>query len=70
MCKECKDYKDTLNLPVTNFPMRANLAKREPDFLKFWQETLDGPLHSVSYVHKQLVAANEWRALKGEFILH
>ena len=38
MCKECKDYKDTLNLPVTNFPMRANLAKREPDFLKFWQE--------------------------------
>ncbi len=39
-------------------------------FLKFWQERLDGPLHSVSYVHKRLVAANEWRALKGEFILH
>ena len=38
MCKDCKDYKDTLNLPVTNFPMRANLAKREPGFLKFWQE--------------------------------
>ena len=38
MCKECKDYKDTLNLPVTNFPMRANLASREPTFLKFWQE--------------------------------
>ena len=38
MCKDCKDYKDTLNLPVTNFPMRANLAKREPEFLKFWQE--------------------------------
>ncbi|MDR1731848.1 MAG: isoleucine--tRNA ligase [Synergistaceae bacterium] len=38
MCKESKDYKDTLNLPVTNFPMRANLAKREPEFLKFWQE--------------------------------
>ncbi|MDR1978038.1 MAG: isoleucine--tRNA ligase [Synergistaceae bacterium] len=38
MCKECKDYKDTLNLPVTNFPMRANLASREPAFLKFWQE--------------------------------
>ena len=38
MCEQCRDYKDTLNLPVTNFPMRANLAKREPDFLKFWQE--------------------------------
>lgn len=39
-------------------------------FLKFWQEKLDGPLHSVRYVHKQLIAAHEWRALKGEFILH
>ena len=38
MCKDCKDYKDTLNLPVTNFPMRANLAKRKPNFLKFWQK--------------------------------
>ena len=33
-----QDYKDTLNLPVTKFPMRANLAVREPDFLKFWHE--------------------------------
>ena len=38
MSSQEKDYKDTLNLPVTNFPMRANLAKREPAFLKFWQE--------------------------------
>ena len=32
------DYKDTLFLPKTSFPMRANLAHREPDFLKFWEE--------------------------------
>ncbi len=32
------DYKDTLNLPKTSFPMRANLATREPDFLKFWYD--------------------------------
>ena len=32
------DYKDTLNLPATDFPMRGNLAKREPDMLKQWQE--------------------------------
>lgn len=38
-------------------------------FLKFWQETLDGPLHSVEYVHRKLIGANEWRALTGEFIL-
>lgn len=39
-------------------------------FLKFWQETLDGPLHSVRYVHHKMISASEWRALKGEFILH
>lgn len=33
-----KEYKDTLNLPKTNFPMKANLANREPVFLKSWQE--------------------------------
>ena len=32
------DYKNTLNLPETDFPMRANLAKREPGFLEFWKE--------------------------------
>jgi len=30
------DYKDTLNLPKTGFPMRANLANREPNMLKNW----------------------------------
>ena len=33
-----QDYKATLNLPETDFPMRANLSKREPEFLKFWDE--------------------------------
>jgi isoleucyl-tRNA synthetase len=32
------DYKDTLNLPDTPFPMRGDLAKREPGWLKQWQE--------------------------------
>ncbi len=33
------DYKDTLNLPQTGFPMKANLSQREPEMLKFWEET-------------------------------
>jgi isoleucyl-tRNA synthetase len=33
-----KDYKDTLNLPSTGFPMKANLTQREPEFLAFWEE--------------------------------
>ncbi|MCL1915164.1 MAG: isoleucine--tRNA ligase [Desulfovibrionaceae bacterium] len=32
------DYKHTLNLPQTAFPMKANLAQREPATLKFWAE--------------------------------
>lgn len=32
------NYKHTLNLPQTDFPMRANLAQREPDILARWQE--------------------------------
>jgi len=32
------DYKDTLNLPQTDFPMKANLNQREPEMLKFWDE--------------------------------
>ena len=42
MCAEtpntAPDYKDTLNLPKTDFPMRAGLPKREPDWLKRWEE--------------------------------
>ena len=32
------DYKTTLNLPETDFPMKANLANREGAFLKNWQD--------------------------------
>ncbi|MCG6861000.1 MAG: isoleucine--tRNA ligase [Chromatiaceae bacterium] len=32
------DYKDTLNLPKTAFPMKANLAQREPRMLERWEE--------------------------------
>lgn len=32
------DYKKTLNLPTTKFPMKANLAQREPEQLKAWDE--------------------------------
>ena len=30
------DYKDTLNLPHTNLPMKAGLASKEPELLKYW----------------------------------
>ena len=32
------DYKSTINLPQTEFPMKADLARREPEILKWWLE--------------------------------
>ncbi len=32
------DYRDTLNLPQTEFPMRAKLPQREPEMLEFWEK--------------------------------
>ena len=32
------DWKDTLNLPKTSFPMKAKLVQREPDFLEYWEK--------------------------------
>jgi isoleucyl-tRNA synthetase len=35
---ESLNYKDTLNLPQTDFPMKANLTQREPLIISFWEE--------------------------------
>jgi isoleucyl-tRNA synthetase len=55
---EVKDYKHTLNLPETDFPMRGDLAKREPDMLKRW-EAMD--------LYGRLRQAGEGR---DKFVLH
>ncbi|MDQ2091888.1 isoleucine--tRNA ligase [Marimonas arenosa] len=38
MSDQTPDYKDTLNLPKTDFPMRAGLPKREPEWLERWEK--------------------------------
>lgn len=37
MCKKCEDYTKSVNLPKTDFPMRANLPEREPKMLEYWE---------------------------------
>ena len=32
-----QDYNSTLNLPKTDFPMRANLPEKEPQILEYWE---------------------------------
>ncbi|GAA6208311.1 isoleucine--tRNA ligase [Cognatishimia sp. WU-CL00825] len=38
MCADTPEYKTTLNLPKTDFPMRAGLPKREPNWLDRWEK--------------------------------
>ena len=54
------DYKETLNLPQTNFPMKANLVEKEPSILKLWQE---------NRIYEKLQEKNKQNN-KGRFILH
>lgn len=52
------DYKDTLNMMKTDFPMRANLPQREPEILKGWYD---------NKLYENLMLHNEGKPL---FILH
>ncbi|WP_158147610.1 isoleucine--tRNA ligase [Vibrio cincinnatiensis] len=50
------EYKDTLNLPETGFPMRGDLAKREPEMLKRWyKEDLYGAIRQAKQGKKSFV---------------
>ncbi|WP_413111049.1 isoleucine--tRNA ligase [Thaumasiovibrio sp. DFM-14] len=50
------DYKDTLNLPETGFPMRGNLAQREPKMLERWyKEDLYGEIRKAKKGKKSFV---------------
>lgn len=40
------------------------------DFLKFWTDSLDGPLYRIRVAHKQLLSPREIRFLDGEFRLN
>ena len=53
-----QDYNATLNLPKTDFPMRAGLPKREPEMLKRWEE---------EHLYEEMLKKNEG---KPRFSLH
>ncbi|MBQ3141025.1 MAG: class I tRNA ligase family protein, partial [Clostridia bacterium] len=52
------DYNKTLNLPQTDFPMRANLPQREPEMLAKWEK------------ERTYYGLNEQNKGKPSFILH
>jgi isoleucyl-tRNA synthetase len=54
------DYKDTLNLPRTDFAMKADLVTREPERLKKWE---------AAKLYEKIQAARE-KENTGKFVLH
>ena len=48
------------------FPEFPTLQK----FLAFWQEKLEGPLHSITVAHARLIKPSEFRAVNGEYLLN
>ena len=40
------------------------------DFIEFWQRDIDGPLHSVRFMHRKLISPGEWRNVVKEIPLH
>ena len=55
------DYKDTVHLPKTAFPMKANLPQREPEILGAWE---------AEKVFAKMVARNAARPGAKKFVLH
>lgn len=58
MTEDAKKYRDTLNLPQTEFPMKADLARREPILLEKWEK---------DQLYQKILKKN---AEQPKFILH
>lgn len=64
------DYQHVLN---TFIWQEYDLAPDYPElfhFIEFWQAKIDGPLHSVRFTHRKLIAPGDWRNVVGEFRIH
>ncbi len=64
------DYRNVLN---TFIWQDYDLAPDHPNlfrFIEFWQDEIEGPLHSVRFVHRKRISSGEWRNITGEFTYH
>ena len=64
------DYRNVLNTFVWQDYDLAPDYPRLFKFIEYWQDQIEGPLHSVRFSHKRLIGPNEWRNVVGEFKLH
>ena len=62
------EYKHTLNLPQTDFPIRANLAKVEEEMLGKWEN--EDVYHKILESRKSLDFARDKSKIENRYILH
>ena len=64
------DYRNILNSFVWQEYDLAPDYPRLGRFLDFWKKKIEGPLHSVRFTHRKLIAPGEWRNVSGEFAVN
>lgn len=60
------DFRNVLNTFVWQDYDIAPDHPRLFAFIEYWQEEIEGPLHSVRFVHRRQLSAGEWRHVVGE----
>ena len=79
-----EDTIEELRTAITNEDARNHSVKpfggqeydRAPDhdkllnFISYWHDEIEGPLHSVRFVHRKMISPGEWRNVTGEFSYH
>lgn len=64
------DYRNVLNSFTWQLYDLAPDYPRLFQFIEFWHDQIEGPLHSVRFTHRKLIGPGEWRQVVGEFRLH
>jgi len=63
------DYQSVLNVFIWQ---EYDLAPDHPklfDFIEFWQDPIEGPLHSVEFVHRKMIAPGQWQNVTHESVV-
>lgn len=64
------DYQRVLNSLTWQFYDLGPKFPKLHEFIDFWQQKIEGPLHSVRYTHQKLIRPGEWRNAAGEFYIN
>ena len=66
------DFKHVLNVFIWQDYDLAPDHPRLFKFIEFWQETIEGPLHSVEFAHRKALSAGEWnnQVYEGKIRFH